>query len=98
MSMHSRAGLVSLLIAVISMALVVCVLTGEATAQTDPPADGDWIVADTTVLDNVTVVLNGNLTVTATGDLTLTSVKLQINCSRPDRYWILLEAGGSMTL
>ena len=76
-------------------AFVACLLlSGDAAGQTDPPAIGDWYVADTTVVRDVHVLLEGNLTVRSTGDLTLMNVTLELNVTRPGDRFIIVDTGG----
>jgi len=77
---------------VVSMLL----LTDDASAQTDPPADGNWIVLDNTVVRDRHILLNGSLTVGPQGHLTLENVSLELNNTFPGRYSILVSSGGSM--
>ncbi|MCJ2539881.1 MAG: hypothetical protein LN414_01270, partial [Candidatus Thermoplasmatota archaeon] len=71
-------------------------LTDDASAQTDPPTDGDWIVLDNTVVRDRHILLNGSLTVGPQGHLTLENVSLELNNTFPGRYSILVSSGGSM--
>jgi hypothetical protein len=63
-------------------ALALGLVASIAAAQTPLPADGDWVVKDTTVLMGVGVVLHGNLIVSPTGRLTLIDVDLLFAQSR----------------
>jgi hypothetical protein len=80
------------------MALVVVLtavfLSQETAAQTDPPADGNWIVDDVTVISDRAFRLNGNLTISSQGKLTLENVTMELNNTRPGRYHISVSSGG----
>ncbi|NIP35191.1 MAG: hypothetical protein GWN18_09595, partial [Thermoplasmata archaeon] len=67
-------------------------------AQTDPPASGDWVVSDTTVVSDQTVDLHGDLTVTATGSLTLTNVTLRLHLNNNGEHGIEVQTGGSLVI
>ena len=62
------------------LALALGALATIAAAQTPPPASGDWVVADDTVLAGQSIVVRGGLTVASTGRLTLTDVDLEFAC------------------
>jgi parallel beta-helix repeat protein len=62
-------------------------------AQTPPPVTGDWIIADTTVMNDTTILLDGNLTIETSGHLTLRNVTLIMNCS--DNRTFGIEVQGS---
>ena len=65
-------------------------------AQTPPPASGDWTIADTTLMYNETIDLNGNLIVQDGGSLTLEGVTLKMNCSYDGEYRIEVQDGGAL--
>ncbi|WP_455392103.1 right-handed parallel beta-helix repeat-containing protein [[Eubacterium] cellulosolvens] len=44
-----------------------------------PPANGDWVVADSTSINDTSIIVNGNLTITNAGSLNLTNVSLVMN-------------------
>ncbi|UCF07509.1 MAG: hypothetical protein JSW28_07625, partial [Thermoplasmata archaeon] len=46
-------------------------------SQTPPPAEGDWVISDTTTITDETVILRGNLIITDGGVLTLDNVVLK---------------------
>jgi parallel beta-helix repeat protein len=74
-------------------------ILGPAAAQTDPPATGDWTVADTTLVENQTVKLNGSLKVSDGGNLTLRNVTLQVfSGSTVGTNGITVEAGGTLRI
>lgn len=61
-----------------------------------PPSSGDWIVADTTIVENQTIELNGNLSVVAGGSLTLQTVTLDMNCTFNGEFGIEVAPGGAL--
>lgn len=77
---------------------LVAALSALACAQTEPPASGDWVVADPTAISGREVLLDGNLTVTGTGSLTLTDVDLVLDVTTPGGLAITVEAGGTLHL
>ena len=55
-----------------------------STAQTPPPATGDWVIPDNTEYRDVAITVNGNITLSGImGRLTLINVSLTINSSVP---------------
>jgi len=44
-----------------------------------PPVNGDWVVSDSTSINDTKLVVNGDLDVTNTGNLYLTNVTLEMN-------------------
>ena len=91
-------GMYLFIFSAIAMAVVVStlLLADDASAQTDPPTDGNWTVLDNTVVRDRHIMLNGNLTVGPQGHLTLENVSLELNNTFPGRYYILVSSGGSM--
>ena len=79
------------------MAMVaVLVLAGDADAQTDPPASGDWVVADDTMVNDTALLLTGNLTVTSTGNLTLRNASASFDPAFPGVALLHVMPGGSL--
>ncbi len=56
--------------------LAVAALAMTASAQTDPPTSGDWVVSDTTLWSNPATI-TGNVRVIGSGSLTLSNVNLR---------------------
>ena len=86
---------------VISGIILASLLTALALGSFTPllgaqPSKGDWIVTGAEVVENKTVLLNGNLTVKAGGSLTLRNVTLRMNVEQNDQYGILVEEEGSL--
>lgn len=71
-------------------------LAGDAGGQTDPPASGDWVVADDTLVNDTAVRLTGNLTVTSTGNLTLRNATVSFDPDFRGVALLLVMPGGGM--
>jgi len=65
---------------------------------TSPPAHGDWIISDDTVVTNETIVLDGNLTIESGGSLELINSTLKMNVSFDGEYRIEVKNGGSLVV
>jgi len=76
--------------------VAILVLAGDAGAQTDPPASGDWVVADDTLVNDTTLLLTGNLTVTSTGNLTLRNVTVSFDPAFGGVALVHVMPGGSL--
>lgn len=77
------------LLAALALASVISILRAQ-------PLEGDWIVTGVEVVENRTILLNGNLTVEAGGSLTLRNVTLKMNVEQNGQYGISVEEGGSL--
>ncbi len=95
--MHDRYIFTLVATAMLSLVLML-LLAGGSAGQTDPPASGDWIVADTTTVSDQTVDLHGDLTVTSTGSLTLENVTLRFHVNSDGQYGLEVQTGGSLTI
>ena len=95
--MHDRYIFTLVATAILSLVLML-LLAGGSAGQTDPPASGDWIVADTTTVSDQTVDLHGDLTVTSTGSLTLENVTLRFHVNSDGQYGLEVQTGGSLTV
>ena len=69
--------------------------TGHGSEEPQPET-GDWIITNTTVVENRTIVLNGNLTIEPGGNLTLVNCTLLFNCSFDGQYGIEVRSGGQL--
>lgn len=69
-----------------------------ASAQTDPPGSGDWVIGDSTTISSTPVTLTGNLVVLNGGSLTLNNVALRITSSIPGEFGIYVRPGASLTV
>jgi len=58
----------------------------------------DWVVADSQVVENQSILLNGNLLVGSGGSLTLRGVTLTINNSHNGEYGIWVKSEGAITI
>jgi len=68
---------------------------GSGSGDYPPPSDGDWDVYNDTVVENETIVLNGNLTVYDGASLTFRNVTLVMNSSSSLEFYIEVLSGGS---
>jgi hypothetical protein len=84
--------------ALILMAAAALVLAPAALGQTDPPASGDWSIADTTTISGATLALNASITVQAGGSLSVADSTLNIASAPGAPHQIRVEAGGSLNL
>jgi parallel beta-helix repeat protein len=73
--------------------LLIAALIPYAAAQ---PPQGNWVVSGTQVVQNETIVLNGNLTILAGGNLTLEKDTLMIASQYDGQYGIEVRPGGSL--
>jgi len=78
------------------LALLLLLSTGALGA--DPPATGDWVVHDTTVISNLDIVVTGNVVVRTGGSLTLMGGSLSLNLSAHGQFGVLVENGGHLVL
>jgi len=76
-------------------AAVFC-LTASPGSAGAPPATGDWIVTDSTVVENQIITLPGNLVVAAGGSLTLQTVTLEMNGTYDGEFGIDVEFAGKL--
>jgi len=80
-----------------------CALATVASAQTDPPASGDWVVMDSTVEASKTITITGNIVVTGGGGhLQLTDVNIKFSGAGGHTFTVtssgrLTMSGGSIT-
>ncbi|UCE74549.1 MAG: hypothetical protein JSV56_02290 [Methanomassiliicoccales archaeon] len=65
-------------------------------SQTPPPAEGDWVISDSTTISDETIILKGNLIITDAGVLTLDNVVLKIDQDWDRQYMIEVQPGGSL--
>lgn len=73
------------------------VLATTSSAQTDPPASGDWVVEDNSFWDE-DLVLAGNLTVNSSGLLRLDNMTLTMSSPLDGGLTIYVEAGSALEL
>ncbi len=94
-SMSDRFSMILVLLAI---CLVWTIAVENSSAQTPPPASGDWIISDDTYIEDTRIYLFGNLTVTSSGNLTLVNVTIRLNNTFPGQYNILVESRGRLSL
>jgi len=95
-----------LLVASICLLYLVSGLAGTILAKTannDKRLDiiyinGDWIVSDTKLRENETIVLTGNLIIQSGGDLTFKNVTLKMNCTADWQRHIEVLNGGTLNI
>ncbi len=59
--------------------LLICIFTISpvlTVIHSDPPVSGDWIVTDTTTINNQIILMNGSIVITGSGSLTLTNTTI----------------------
>ena len=90
--------LLGAVVALSALALAVLALTGHTAAQTDPPplGLGDWTVADTTVLQDRFVLLNGSLTIEPGGDLTMMNSTLVLVLNSRGEHGLIVRPGATL--
>ncbi|MCK4970033.1 MAG: hypothetical protein KAS77_05880, partial [Thermoplasmata archaeon] len=67
--------LIALLAIVTLLAIVAAALS--ASAQTNPPGSGDWVIQDSTTFSNRQITLTGSISIIGNGHLSLTDVDLK---------------------
>ncbi len=67
--------LIALLAIVTLLAMVAVALS--ASAQTNPPASGDWVISDSTTFSNRQITITGSIHIIGNGHLSLTDVDLR---------------------
>jgi parallel beta-helix repeat protein len=75
--------------------------TAETTATPEianPPGNGDWVVNTTQILENKSVVLNGNLVVNTGATLILSNTQLTLNNAEDGQYGIRIKFGAGITI
>ncbi len=63
----------------------------SVSAQTPPPKLGNWVISDTTTINDQTIILDGNLIIQTSGELNLNNCTLIMNCSSQNSYSIYVE-------
>ncbi|MFO7992507.1 MAG: right-handed parallel beta-helix repeat-containing protein [Thermoplasmata archaeon] len=63
-----------------------------------PPVNGDWNITVDTVVENETILLNGNLTVQNGASLTFENVTLLMNCTASAQWKIDIRNGSTFTI
>ena len=97
-SARRLAGPHALAISIAAMGLLLWVAAGTASAQTNPPASGDWYVATNTAISGQTVTVSGDVTIPNGVTLDLTNVDLRIDSPSPGAYGVYVQAGGTLNV
>jgi hypothetical protein len=93
-----RAVIIVGLVALLSIAL----LALATSAQTNPPASGDWVISDSTTISNRGVSITGAVRVMGSGHLTLNNVDLRFTGTSAHEILVTTNArltisGGTVT-
>ena len=80
------------------MLLMVLGTLSSVAAQTTPPHEGNWIINNSTEINDEMIVLNGDLIIENGGKLTLRNVDLRFNCERNGEYKLKVEEGGRIEI
>jgi hypothetical protein len=92
MPANRRLGLLALLVL-----LGLCAVAAVASAQTDPPSSGDWVVNDNTVVSSKTITITGNIIVSGGGGhLQLTDVNIRFSGSGGHTF--IVTSSGRLTM
>ncbi|MDI6707500.1 MAG: right-handed parallel beta-helix repeat-containing protein [Candidatus Thermoplasmatota archaeon] len=75
---------------------LVAVQTANGNVEQRVVKGEDWVINNTTLVENEVKILNGNLIVQDGGNLTLSNVTLIMNCSYDGQYNIEVQSGGAM--
>ena len=92
-----RTALVALaMLGLLGLLAAACI----ASAQTEPPAlgMGDWVVGDSTLLEDRYVMLRGDLRVTAGGELVMRNSTVLFAVEEGGQYGLVVESGGSLRI
>ncbi len=95
--MAARGALV-VLSGFLLLAAIALLMPGHASAQTNPPAAGDWVIADQTTVASQAVTVTGNVIVENGGSLTPTSVALRIASTYPGEFALYVKNGGTLAV
>jgi len=72
-------------------------LLGVSETRAESP-HGDWVVDGVEVVENETILLNGDLIVESEGSLTLRNVTLKLSCQYDGQHRISVKPGGSLSI
>ena len=99
-SKSSRPRLEHLPVILLSSAISVLVLAlwAAGTLAVDPPASGDWVVDDNTMLSDMDITVSGNVTVVSGGVLDLKHSTLSLDMPTSGAYHVEVKAGGTLVL
>jgi len=96
--MRSLGARPHLLLALCAVLLAVLALAMTASAQTNPPASGNWNINDLTTVSNQAVLIRGSVNVNGGGHLTLDNVALTIEPTSDGSYGLLVNSNGHLTM
>ncbi|UCE74230.1 MAG: right-handed parallel beta-helix repeat-containing protein [Methanomassiliicoccales archaeon] len=71
---------------------------GATITGTAPPASGDWVINNQTVVTDEIIDLTGSIFVNTGGSLTLDNSTIKIHCSTDGQYGIEVKNGGAICL
>ena len=60
------------------------------------PDTGNWVISDTRICVNETIIMNGNVTVQSGGNLTFMNITLKFNNTHDEENGISVQSGGKM--
>jgi len=87
-----------LLLPICAVLLALMALAIVASAQTNPPASGDWIINDDTTITNRAVLVRGSVNVNGGGRLTLDNVALTIQPTYDGSNGLTVNSNGRLTM
>ena len=93
-----RRHLTIVLLPAFLLILAIVLLATSISAQTDPPATGDWVISDSTVVTNRDITVSGNVSVTGNGRLEIRDSTLSLSISAPRAYRIEVGSGATLVL
>ncbi len=73
-------------------------LKEQTTLASSPPSSGTWVVSDTTLIQNMTLIINGSIVIASGGNLTLNGSTILMNCPSDDAYNITVRDGGNLRI
>ena len=96
--MRRMGGGPHLLLPICAVLLALMALAIVASAQTNPPASGDWIINDDTTITNRAVLVRGSVNVNGGGRLTLDNVALTIQPTYDGSNGLTVNSNGRLTM
>ncbi len=79
-----------------AFAIVMCVVALTASAQTNPPATGDWDIYDDTSISGRSITIQGSVVVHSGGRLTLTDVDIRVTPSGEGGATFTVQGSGRL--